>query len=121
LDNDWIDAGNRREAVYNNIGPGSYRFRVKACNNDGIWNEAGATLPIIFLPHFWQTLPFKLAVLAIFGLLLWSWYHLRVSRMRALERLRIDAVTNSDRTSAASTRASIPITPATAEPTDASR
>jgi len=89
LDRDWIDAGNRREAVYNNIGPGNYRFRVKACNSDGVWNEAGAVLPIVFLPHFWQTWWFKLAGPATFGLLLWFWYHLRMSRLHALERLRI--------------------------------
>jgi len=89
LDPDWIDAGGRREAVYNNIGPGTYHFRVIACNNDGVWNDAGATLGLIFLPHFWQTWWFKLAVLGIFALLLWFWYHLRVSRMRAIERLRV--------------------------------
>jgi signal transduction histidine kinase len=89
LDTDWIDAGNRREAVYNNIGPGSYTFRVKACNNDGVWNETGASLSIVFLPHFWQTWWFKVAVPMVFGLLLWAWYHLRVSRLRAIERLRV--------------------------------
>ncbi len=89
LDPDWIDAGNRREAVYNNIGHGSYRFRVIACNNDGVWNETGATLSLVFLPHFWQTWWFKVVVAAPFALLLWFWYHLRVSRMRAIERLRV--------------------------------
>ena len=40
-DRDWVDAGDRRAAYYNNIPPGSYTFRVKAANNDGVWNEAG--------------------------------------------------------------------------------
>jgi signal transduction histidine kinase len=89
LDSDWIDAGPRHEAVYNNIPPGTYRFRVIACNNDGVWNEEGASLPLIFLPHFWQTWWFKAAVPAGLALLLWTWYHLRVSRMQEIERLRV--------------------------------
>ena len=43
LSGDWIDAGTRRVAYYNNLPPGDYTFRVVACNNDGVWNEAGAS------------------------------------------------------------------------------
>ena len=43
-DRDWRDMSNRREAFYGNLPPGKYRFRVIACNNDGVWNEEGATL-----------------------------------------------------------------------------
>ena len=89
IDSAWIDAGAGREAHYNSIGPGSYRFRVIACNNDGIWNEAGATLLLEFLPHYWQTWAFKLAILAALGLLLSAAYRFRVARLRAMERLRI--------------------------------
>ncbi|MEY2428160.1 MAG: hypothetical protein QOJ40_1045 [Verrucomicrobiota bacterium] len=89
IDPGWIDAGATREAHYNSISPGSYRFRIIACNNDGIWNEAGATLLLEFRPHFWQTWSFKLALLAAFGLLLSAAYRFRVARLRALERLRI--------------------------------
>src|SRR5262249_8979738 len=39
VDEDWQDAGTRRQAFYNNLRPGTYRFRVIACNNDGIWND----------------------------------------------------------------------------------
>jgi ligand-binding sensor domain-containing protein/two-component sensor histidine kinase len=88
-DSDWVDAGTRHEAFYNNLDPKDYRFRVQACNNDGVWNEAGATFALILLPHFWQTWWFKLAVPATFALMFWAWYHARVSRMRALERLRM--------------------------------
>lgn len=55
VDSDWIDADTRRIAHYNNIYPGSYRFRVIACNNDGVWNENGATVSFVLEPHFWQT------------------------------------------------------------------
>jgi uncharacterized membrane protein YphA (DoxX/SURF4 family) len=41
LDENWVDAGTQRQASYTNLRPGAYRFRVIACNNDGVWNEAG--------------------------------------------------------------------------------
>src|SRR5262249_54393345 len=41
-DPDWVDAGNRRQAFYDDLAPRNYRFRVAAANNDGVWNEAGA-------------------------------------------------------------------------------
>ncbi|MDB6020541.1 MAG: Two component regulator, sensor protein [Pedosphaera sp.] len=53
-DLEWTEV-TRRVAYYNNLAPGNYRFRVKACNNDGVWNEAGASVALVLLPHFWQT------------------------------------------------------------------
>jgi signal transduction histidine kinase len=68
VDSDWIDAGTRRVAHYNNIYPGRYSFRVIAGNSDGVWNEAGAVLPILIQPHVWQTWWFRgVAVLVILG------------------------------------------------------
>lgn len=55
VNSDWIDAGTRRLAHYNNIYPGRYRFLVKASNNDGVWNETGTAVSVVLLPHFWQT------------------------------------------------------------------
>jgi ligand-binding sensor domain-containing protein/signal transduction histidine kinase len=54
LDRSWVDAGNQRTANYNFIPPGSYRFRVIACNKDGVWNDSGASLALIVQPFFWQ-------------------------------------------------------------------
>lgn len=54
-DPDWVDAGTRRVAYYNNLSPGRYRFTVKGCNSDGIWNETGASVVVLLQPHFWQT------------------------------------------------------------------
>jgi two-component sensor histidine kinase len=88
-DSAWIDAGTHREAHYNNIGPGTYRFRVIACNNDGVWNNAGASLPLVFLPHYWQTWWFKLAIPTALALVLAAFYRARVARLRAVERLRV--------------------------------
>jgi signal transduction histidine kinase len=55
LGGDWVDAGTRRVAHYEYLPPGEYRFHVTACNNDGVWNEAGDMLALTVLPFFWQT------------------------------------------------------------------
>ncbi|HMJ60837.1 MAG TPA: triple tyrosine motif-containing protein, partial [Bryobacteraceae bacterium] len=55
FDSDWIDAGTRRTAYYTNLPPGAYRFRVIACNKDGVWNEAGASFGFSVSPRLYQT------------------------------------------------------------------
>lgn len=70
IDDDWIDAGTRRDAYYTNLGPGTYRFRVIAANNDGVWNRDGATLEFTIPPTFVQSVWFKLLVgLGLIGML----------------------------------------------------
>jgi len=59
FDEDWIDAGTRRFAQYTNIPSGAYVFRVKASNNDGLWNEEGTALRLTITPPFWQTWWFR--------------------------------------------------------------
>lgn len=59
FDPGWIDAGTQRVATYTNIPPGRYRFRVKACNDSGVWNEDGDAAPIVLAPRFYQTLWFR--------------------------------------------------------------
>ncbi len=84
----WIDAGSRRTAYYTHLPPGRYRFRVMACNEDGVWNEAGAALPIRLDPRFYQTAWFRgLAVLAVAlaGLI---FHRLRVRQIEAREWFR---------------------------------
>jgi signal transduction histidine kinase len=55
LDEGWIEADGKRFAHYGPLRPGKYRFQVIACNNDGIWNEAGSAINLKVLPHFWET------------------------------------------------------------------
>lgn len=55
IDKTWVDAGNRRTAFYSRLPAGNYRFRVIACNSDGIWNTQGAVLQFTVAPFFWQT------------------------------------------------------------------
>jgi len=85
----WRDAGTERRARYNNLRPGDYRFRVIACNNDGVWNDTGATLALLLQPHFWETWWFRSGVVVATALLLGLLYRFRVQRLRAIENLRI--------------------------------
>ncbi len=55
VDKDWVYSGTRRYAAYTDIGPGKYVFRVKATNNDGVWNEEGVSITVIIRPPWWRT------------------------------------------------------------------
>jgi signal transduction histidine kinase len=78
FDSDWRDAGMRRQAFYTNLRPHVYRFRVLACNNDGVWNETGASLDFDLLPAFYQTQWFSLLCALVGIILAWGAYRLRV-------------------------------------------
>jgi ligand-binding sensor domain-containing protein/signal transduction histidine kinase len=90
FDSDWQDAGTRRQAFYTNLRPHAYRFRILACNNDGVWNESGATLDFDLLPAFYQTRSFLLLCLVVLIILVWSAYRLRVWQVTTQLRDRFD-------------------------------
>lgn len=83
FDHDWRDSGQQRTAVYTSLAPGSYTFRVTACNNDGVWNEAGASFAFELLPRFHQTAWFYAACLASACVLAGSLHRLRLRHVRA--------------------------------------
>jgi signal transduction histidine kinase/ligand-binding sensor domain-containing protein len=68
LEDDWSEAGTERKATYLHLSSGDYTFHVIACNNSGVWNEAGAKLNFTVLPFFWQRTSFQLSMLAVFTL-----------------------------------------------------
>jgi signal transduction histidine kinase/ligand-binding sensor domain-containing protein len=80
-DANWQDAGNRRQAFYTDLDPGNYRFRVIASNNSGVWNEEGASLDFSVAPAYWQTNWFRAACVAVFLLVLWALYQLRLQQI----------------------------------------
>ncbi|HWT01813.1 MAG TPA: two-component regulator propeller domain-containing protein [Pyrinomonadaceae bacterium] len=82
FDEDWIDGGTRRVAYYTNLPPGEYKFRVMAANNDGVWNEAGASLDLYLKPHFYQTYWFYALSAAALALAVWQLYLLRVRQVK---------------------------------------
>lgn len=55
LEENWNYVGNQNEATYTSLPAGDYVFRVKACNNDGIWDEAGTAVNVYVLPPWWKT------------------------------------------------------------------
>ncbi len=87
FDRAWItvDAA-RRSASYTNLDPGPYRFKVKAANDTGVWNEQGVSLSITVLPPYWKTWWFRLLAGSLaFALLIVS-YRLRVRAFNRHER-----------------------------------
>ncbi len=67
FDKNWRYAGPGHEATYTNLDPGEYLFRVKASNNDGVWNESGASLKIFVAPPYWQAWWFRLFLIVSFA------------------------------------------------------
>jgi signal transduction histidine kinase/ligand-binding sensor domain-containing protein len=55
VNNEWVYCGMQRTATYSFLAPGDYVFRVKASNNDGVWNEKGAAIRLVILPPWWRT------------------------------------------------------------------
>jgi signal transduction histidine kinase/streptogramin lyase len=83
IESDWNDAGAKRIANYSYVPPGHYKFHVIACNNDGVWNNAGDSLAITLSPYFWQTATFlSLAVVAVLGSVAGSVRHVVKRKMQ---------------------------------------
>ncbi|HKE32623.1 MAG TPA: two-component regulator propeller domain-containing protein, partial [Candidatus Angelobacter sp.] len=80
FDRGWSEPVAAREAVYTNLSPGSYRFRVIATNSEGLWNGAEAVIGFEIPPLFWQTWWFRIAALLVCLLITVAWYRLRMRR-----------------------------------------
>ena len=78
FDKEWNYVGNKREVTYTNLDPGVYTFRVKASNNDGIWNKEGASLKIIITPPIWKTAWFRLTLIILIILIAYGVHLARV-------------------------------------------
>src|SRR5262249_37807916 len=89
-DKEWIDAGPRRQAFYNDLPPAAYRFRVIASNNDGVWNEVGASLDFTIAPRWYQTAVFRILSLLALVLVVWYLYRLRVRQVARTINARFD-------------------------------
>lgn len=88
-DQDWIDAGGRREAFYTNLGPGQYQFRVAAMNPNGAWSESGAAVDITIPPTFVQTKTFAALGVGAVIASLWLAYAWRIRKVTARVRARL--------------------------------
>jgi signal transduction histidine kinase/ligand-binding sensor domain-containing protein len=91
IDENWVEAGTQRSASYSRLPAGDYRFQVKACNADGVWNESAAMLGFSVAPFLWQTWWFRFSALAFFtagviGAGRYVWFRRLRSRLRELEQ-----------------------------------
>ncbi len=79
FDNNWKQLGSRNFISYTNLDPGCYTLRVKASNNDNVWNETGISIPIVITPPFFRTWWFRVALVLAISLLIYVYYreHIR--------------------------------------------
>jgi signal transduction histidine kinase/ligand-binding sensor domain-containing protein len=89
-DRAWQEPGTRRQAFYTDLRPGKYRFRVIACNNDGVWNEAGATLDFSIAAAWYQTNWFRGLCLIFTGFIVCAMFRLRVLKISRAVTARFD-------------------------------
>jgi hypothetical protein len=80
----------RRFATYTHLDPGDYTFRVKASNNDGVWNEQGVALHIRILPPWWGTWWFRACFAAALLAFVWGLYQLRLRQLGAQFSMRLE-------------------------------
>lgn len=89
-DDSWNYCGTKRFANYTNLAPGDYTFRVKGSNNDGVWNEVGASIRIIITPPWWKTnLAYFIYVLLI-GFIIYLVWHFQMRRLRIRHQLEME-------------------------------
>lgn len=82
FDTNWNYVNGNREATYTNLDPGTYVFKVKASNNDGIWNNSSTNLEIIIVPPFWKTWYFKLLASCLLAGVGYTFYRYRINYVR---------------------------------------
>jgi signal transduction histidine kinase len=91
VDRGWQEGGPARTAEYTDLGPGSYTFRVRASNEDGVWSERDAVLGLEVKPAFHQTVWFRLLCGAALAAGLWTLYRRRLARAARLAGERTEA------------------------------
>jgi hypothetical protein len=86
----WKDVGTRRSAFYTNLSPGAYTFLVRACNNDGVWNNQGAKLAFFIEPAWYQTLWFRGLSLLCAVFLGYVLYLIRLRQYDSMVKMRFN-------------------------------
>jgi ligand-binding sensor domain-containing protein/serine phosphatase RsbU (regulator of sigma subunit) len=81
LDEEWKYSGNIRSATFPNLYPGTYTFRVKASNDDGLWNDKGAFIRITITPPFWKTIWFFILCLIAGLFLVFAYIKIREQKL----------------------------------------
>ena len=94
FDHGWSEPVTTRQAIYTNLGPGSYRFRVAASTSYDLWKGSEATIPFRIEPAFWQAWWFQLSCLLSLICLLWLIYRLRLHQISRQLDMRVEERTN---------------------------
>ena len=94
-DDVWKETSSRRTALYTNIPPGQYNFRVIACNNDGVWNLEGASFDFTLAPHFYQARWFYVLISVILFGFMFGIYRARVWQLLQREKILKERVEDS--------------------------
>jgi ligand-binding sensor domain-containing protein/signal transduction histidine kinase len=104
FDNKWKEAGNLLVASYPRLGSGRYRFEVKACNEDGVWNETGASVEFDFKPPYWRTWWFLTAgSVSLLGAIVGVVYYLSTQKLhRQVDKLKQQETLEKERSRIAS-------------------
>ena len=89
LEKDWRPESPETEAIYSNLPPGKYEFRVIACNSDGVWNKEPVTFKFTILPPFWQTWWFYSIVAGIVISGIYSYVKIRNSNIKIIRQSHI--------------------------------
>jgi len=90
FDHVWSEPVVSRQAIYTNLGPGTYQFRVGASNSDGLWNGAEATLPFRIEPAFWQAWWFQASCVLCLAGFTWLLYRLRLHHLARQFDMRVE-------------------------------
>ncbi|MBS4034232.1 MAG: SpoIIE family protein phosphatase, partial [Ignavibacterium sp.] len=98
FENDWRDAGSQHSVFYPNLSPGEYLFQVKAANNNGVWNETGASLKITIKAPWWQTWWASLLYIIGFVSLLGGLRKFELDRRREKENKKLLQLENDRKT-----------------------
>jgi len=90
FDKNWSQPVAAREAVYTNLGPGSYRFWLVTSNSEGLWNGPETAIALNVAPAYYQTSWFRLSCVVAFLSLLWGFYQLRLRQLAREFNVRLD-------------------------------
>ncbi|MCK5076460.1 MAG: hybrid sensor histidine kinase/response regulator, partial [Calditrichia bacterium] len=89
LDKDWNYIGDRRFANYTNVDAGEYIFRVKASNNDGVWNEEGTSIKITITPPWWKTNQAYFIFIILIISIIYTGLRFKINRERLKNELKL--------------------------------
>jgi|WetSurMetagenome_2_1015567.scaffolds.fasta_scaffold01847_3 signal transduction histidine kinase/ligand-binding sensor domain-containing protein/DNA-binding response OmpR family regulator len=89
FDKDWIQSGSRRFITYTNLNPGSYTFKVKSTNSDGIWGDKITLVKVIITPPWWQTIWAIILYFLIFVFGIWAIVKFQSNRTRLQQELKM--------------------------------